>query len=641
MPPSQDITSPVVKIPEILEIIFSHLNQYTLWHHVQLVSREWNAVCSPLLDITANCIFHEQPDSVLRVKSTNQSTQAAEKLARANCLHISFKYRHWPRTSHIPFFAVYPAAMPWEDAMAVIGPQNQQGGSHGRLLRKLVIGGEYTANPMMPSLVQLLSHHPLTDVRIDYIYREFCYLGEILELLPSLQRFHAVSKYETTLRNRSEASGPLQKRSSVQELTLDNLIVNQITLEDILERHGQCLQRLSIVSAGRIQHDAQWGPLFQRVDIFDRRSFLHAVHRSCPQLKALHFSLRFPNMDKDSLETIREAFPALTDLSIPNSDLHGHDHPQIRAYLQQLTRLELTKAVLPAEAMARFLHEFLCDAPNLLHLVAPECEYRTVYLDVQEQHMIPTMAMPFKGRFWACKKLRTLALGFDESSSLGIFTRAGASRLVFGYLAKACPQLQDLSLRRRTLCWDFESGMCLLSRLNKLQRLEIRSEWATSIKDVDLGWMGVGRAIEAMGDQNDEADGYLKGFCGPVWNTLVQEQVTALRVQAEGGKNLDLYLQEGCEELAEPDFAEMGRLQDVQNRQRELASIEALHQVQGSMVEMVYGRMDSNPVLPNLAFLGFRVPLCEPIVKGQDSVLANLIRKYRPALQIETDYQST
>jgi hypothetical protein len=63
------------------------------------------------------------------------------------------------------------------------------------------------------------------------------------------------------------------------------------------------------------------------------------------------------------------------------------------------------------------------------------------------------------------------------------------SRIMFGYLAKVCPDLQELSIRRRQLNLNLTGGLCLLTRLRKLERLMIWTDTWTKLSKKDLEWM--------------------------------------------------------------------------------------------------------------------------------------------------------
>lgn len=63
------------------------------------------------------------------------------------------------------------------------------------------------------------------------------------------------------------------------------------------------------------------------------------------------------------------------------------------------------------------------------------------------------------------------------------------SRLIFGYLSKVCPQLEDVTVRDSMMRCELESGLCLLSPLHKLQRLVLVVKHRPRLMSRDLEWM--------------------------------------------------------------------------------------------------------------------------------------------------------
>ncbi|KAF9308826.1 hypothetical protein BG003_010560 [Podila horticola] len=143
------------------------------------------------------------------------------------------------------------------------------------------------------------------------------------------------------------------------------------------------------------------------------------------------------------------------------------------------------------------LHEFLCDAASLKHLKARLLKYNVRYLDVFG--VIDVLgghpkfgaradgARPRDTRLWACRGLGTLHLGFQwrGEGHLAQFSwplEESGSRVLFGYLARVCPDLQDLDIGSRGLDLRLEGGFCLLSELKRLEVLKIDC----SVRHVDL-----------------------------------------------------------------------------------------------------------------------------------------------------------
>ncbi|KAG0007824.1 hypothetical protein BGZ81_004571, partial [Podila clonocystis] len=274
-------------------------------------------------------------------------------------------------------------------------------------------------------------------------------------------------------------------------------------------QHGQHLEKLHIIAAGRISYPSPIDLTLPYVETFDRRDFYQIIARSCPKINSFHFSFFKPDPLWDSPDILMDAFPALQELSLSNNDLGQHS-TRMHTYLQQLTGLEIVQKVVTTDALARVLHHVLCDAPNLLSVKAPEFGYRAEYLDVQGQK-----------RFWACRQLKTLHLGFDSMTTTRFFTKTAATRLVYGYLAKVTPFLEDLALTGITLNMELEGGLCLLSRLKKLEHLKLQSSAVVDFTEADLGWLGAGNARGATWVARD--------VLGTSWGQRIQDQQVLLK----------------------------------------------------------------------------------------------------------------
>ncbi|KAF9164638.1 hypothetical protein DFQ26_001218 [Actinomortierella ambigua] len=87
-------------------------------------------------------------------------------------------------------------------------------------------------------------------------------------------------------------------------------------------------------------------------------------------------------------------------------------------------------------------------------------------------------------RVWACgSTLKRLELSFTSRSHDG-WTLASSTRAVFGFLVTTLPNLRQLVVRQEFGVLAIDGGLCLLTRLRHLQRLEIQvrqfRHWAAS-----------------------------------------------------------------------------------------------------------------------------------------------------------------
>ncbi|KAG0361905.1 hypothetical protein BG005_007092, partial [Podila minutissima] len=79
---------------------------------------------------------------------------------------------------------------------------------------------------------------------------------------------------------------------------------------------------------------------------------------------------------------------------------------------------------------------------------------------------------------WACRRLKTLALGFtDDFYQSEVHWRHSESWrygcLVFGYLSRVFPDLEELTINTDLSNLYLETGICLLARMRRLRKLDV------------------------------------------------------------------------------------------------------------------------------------------------------------------------
>ncbi|KAF9949700.1 hypothetical protein BGZ72_008566 [Mortierella alpina] len=247
-------------------------------------------------------------------------------------------------------------------------------------------------------------------------------------------------------------------------------------------------------------------------------TFLVRIARSCPKLHTFHLSLQTRRLTKGHLKLMLTEFTRLQHWSFVTRDVASppilpllHDRTlssssslTVNALLSnRMTTLEIRNAGLTdgfqmtagpdgwsTSTLSRALHDFLCTTPTLRHLIAPTVTYYTEYMDLNRVLVGSRDSHPdtprSDGRFWACRALETLQLEIRARYEADTLHH---SRVIFGYLSKCCPQLVDLQIRRPYLSFCLVSGMCLLSRLHKLERLRLCCRSYTRFDAEVLEWI--------------------------------------------------------------------------------------------------------------------------------------------------------
>ncbi|KAF9370025.1 hypothetical protein CPC16_004021 [Podila verticillata] len=181
------------------------------------------------------------------------------------------------------------------------------------------------------------------------------------------------------------------------------------------------------------------------------------------------------------------------------------------------------------------LDNFLCHAHFLLHLRLPIMRGRPESMDVfhdRDIHMNCTKletylaqdasftqtTRPRRRPVWACRSLKTLSIGFsgieviipsarvpgrvDEYIPRSDRYRAShQARLFFGYLTRVCPDLEELVMVMNLTNLFLETGFCLLARLTKLRRLEIKLDWCSwpMAERIEIDWIKAENVAQEAG----------------------------------------------------------------------------------------------------------------------------------------------
>ncbi|KAF9083118.1 hypothetical protein BGX23_011767 [Mortierella sp. AD031] len=339
---------------------------------------------------------------------------------------------------------------------------------------------------------------------------------------------------------------------------------------EIKERPDRFLFHLILRELGAVETVVDACPVLRQLTVYqaypaqftkkDGVQFIRQVASSCTLLKTFHLSIQDSSWTTADMAVFLDYQPpGLTGWSFPDKDvemnlpsmtlspsiqtrppqtplcriLQSTDPLLLMNHHQRLMRLELTRTPrnngrdpVPDVQCAGALHQFLCNAPCLQHILAPNVVIEIENLDINnllQQARLGQNIMKPRPRdpqdtlplLWACRRLRTLHITFDydqgivyhksdqgsaNGKSLGPFD----SLIVFGYLSRCCPNLTDLQMRRWSTNVAMEAGFCLLSRLEQLERLVLTGRHFNSFTKQDLGWI--------MGEPQDTSTKWSSGL---------------------------------------------------------------------------------------------------------------------------------
>ncbi|KAG0028356.1 hypothetical protein BGZ81_004807 [Podila clonocystis] len=231
----------------------------------------------------------------------------------------------------------------------------------------------------------------------------------------------------------------------------------------------------------------EYASTYSRAEMEPR--FLEVLKDRCGELKAFTFSHSAQLCYRPEFiqQVINHVAPNATEWGLDarsmNTTNFGRLLHRSSTARNIVTRLDLTLSN-PSERFypsASGLLAYLRASPHLLHLNAPDITLTADEIDpfngllpFPYRTITPYNLSPRSSPMaaWACRGLQTLKITLlrkyvrtDE-----IFER---SRTIFGFLSRTCPKLRELDVVIRSPSLCLESGFCLLSRMTRLEKLNI------------------------------------------------------------------------------------------------------------------------------------------------------------------------
>ncbi|KAF9102520.1 hypothetical protein BGX29_004501 [Mortierella sp. GBA35] len=514
-----------VEIPELLEIIFSYIDNYTLRTSVVGVCRQWFLMNRHWVvrEVIWDCSSDTKRLEVITSRllgagrlwwySGRHSTMVRPGMDRWEALVKALKRTH-ERDLAIRQQQLLDRQRQPESVQIVMRMRPILYSS----LRDLELVDHMNICDGLVEILPFLG--TLTRLRLQVSDNGTICLGQIFLACPLLESFEADAKnfvrlpspwVSNCINNTTQEHQQEHQRENItapqprlrprllplQSLVLRNGHFAQSDLEALLAVTPR-LQELKLIS------------LRSGVWIEEDDSDLAQISKStmaCLEthgivLRSFHFSLAYASKAGSQCAMFLETRNVVTRLEI---------HHQDRAKL------------LPDGG----LHRYLCESPHLLHLKAPYAAYLLEHMDVHSraQKTGTTKTTSGKTEVWACRNLQSLHLGIHVQQDYLRETKVH-SRVIYGYLSTVCPKIRDLRidpyyqavlLPRPILFMDMDAGLCLLSRLKYLETLLIGSAGMTTTSGSrDLTWMiPSGWTAEARRERQKTVDG---------WQAMLQEE---------------------------------------------------------------------------------------------------------------------
>ncbi|KAF9968211.1 hypothetical protein BGZ70_005892 [Mortierella alpina] len=510
--PLQKPRSPL-DVTEILQHIFSYLDEYNMRMSVVHVCRKWYYMNQHI--VMQELVWHTTSTSEDFVKflvklpsasrlrwfsqfrgaTRNEDTPQWEQLVSAterNCKELQQNTPlQEPRTGN--------NSGRWKSNAK---SRNTRTPRPGRtFLRELELNGYIQLSKALADLLPFLGS--LTSLIISTYFETSVFMDQVLRQCPHLLtlRFSSLQKGDIRMPSPwipNELQHGPQKPTifPLRSLSLQSAFVRQSDLEELLSMTPR-LYELKLINllrghASNLQYNRS--RLIEHIETLNLP--LTSFHLSYDVWGLMHDEVQEPFMPlKDQL----------LEWSFWGQELKPRICRDLCSHPNYITSLEILSNQWTYGSITKDgLHNFLCASPHLLHLKVPQLFFPLQRLDLHYVDDVPLIdhRLRFNFRYsppprnlciepgvWACRRLKTLHMGFHRHGDVSIGAPVHG-RILFGYLSKVCPDLQDLQIRMSDIDVSLQGGLCLLSRLYSLQTLVIAiSATHQKYKKSDLEWM--------------------------------------------------------------------------------------------------------------------------------------------------------
>ncbi|KAF9560523.1 hypothetical protein EC968_006141, partial [Mortierella alpina] len=499
--PSSSLAPSALLLPEILHLIFSHLDQHDLLGRTSLVCQLWRSVSQMLIlgTITWKDILSSNDQalffSTMRAGHLRTLRIVAQDHRTLLCLaggieqHICDAWARLHRELGKPSGATHADNNTLADHFAADTKMPW---------RKLVFSGWNCINQQLdPLLCGNGRFEAIRALHVEHLTPGQFDLSCVLNELPAMEELVVEAFISTPYTERRNAlitwtereqqlrQDPTSTRSflRLQTLAMRQIMVDQATLHTMLEALP-ALRSLELWRTVVLQErHSTVATTATTESLFDRAAFLSHVGQHCPRLKHFHLSMPDAILQTQDIEYISTSFQRLESIALSRDDLY----PQLLSlplFTDRLTTLEIEGRHLHTIRHRNWLQSYLCQAPLLLHLRAQRVPLAATHFILKPRTALRTDTLganetanewssQFDKPVWACRNLRTLHLYIDSRhSSLTEMDDMTEHRVLFGYLSRVCPRLEEISLFQDRFKPLIQTGLCLLWRLRRLRRFK-------------------------------------------------------------------------------------------------------------------------------------------------------------------------
>ncbi|KAF9387860.1 hypothetical protein CPB97_001917 [Podila verticillata] len=406
-------------LPEVLELVLSHLSQYSLNHRARLVSKLWNSTSLRLIHRTLTW-----SDQI----NIPEQQRILDQVGYTSILRITTRILHLPRSLHFEDVAWGNLYGAYKSRLRQLPTTPRLGSTRiPMVLEQLVVEGILNMNrrlqplwPFIPSVrtIRIKTVHK-NDYHIEIILRSCSNLTELflepvgvfafpIQYMARLAKPPSLASEEAGI-DPSEPPLPILRLTT---LVMMHMIVEESYLIPILKKCPSLkelrvdgMQRaqnawMNNLSIGGVTAAGSQASLHQQ-----RQEFFKDLASWCPRLESLHLSHRDLFLTPADTTTVFSVFSRLSTISLatrdvcaPILDILLPPNPSSRsgttiAPLLKVPRvssnfitfLEIVRppAYYDEAMLSKVLHSYLCHAPHLLTLRAEHILFYLEHMDVR------------------------------------------------------------------------------------------------------------------------------------------------------------------------------------------------------------------------------------------------------------------
>ncbi|KAF9147014.1 hypothetical protein BG015_011409 [Linnemannia schmuckeri] len=379
----------------------------------------------------------------------------------------------------------------------------------------------------------------LTSIKLAFCRRfgSSFSLTRILILCPLLVSFHAKCQINVSIEVTLEpfgqqhvsttattTTGQQQQQEDKRQLVLRSLVLEGLSLnivkfEDLLTVTPHLKELKLIDIASYWFSPRSWSGLLK-----------HLKTLPC-KLESTHFSSNGQGTNAGEMETMLTLHPMSSEWSLWGLDVQPSLLQSLEITANVVTKLELHWSYRAwgygggchrqdLQSAPKLIHKYLCNSPHLVHLRVVKSVFLIEDMDLFGRRTFGDLSLPNSNscnssspdpapdpteasgtmQIWQCRNLRTLQ--FEINAHLDVMPMADPvqSRILFGYISRVCPNLEDLYISCPTVCiqsgnsrsyiprlsLELDGGICLLSRLQLLRRLKIEDYYLCQGPDCEV-----------------------------------------------------------------------------------------------------------------------------------------------------------